>query len=172
MTYGYKEFPQDVLDAFSTLIEKYNLSTKVKEDYFVELSNENVVISFLFDRGDLYSNIQKGRDDFSFAIWQVYNFLFPNAVENEIGKSKDYPKHDLLYYAALLSNELNPVILGDFHWYNTLKNEIEYENKLIGLVLGPEIDFNHPISQKFWKRDKTWRTDIERYIKKNNIILN
>ena len=169
MSFSYKEFPQDVLTSFQTLIDEYSLSIKVTGDYHVEISNRNVVLSFSFDRGDLYSEIRKKNKDYTFAIWQVYKFLFPDSQSKE--KSKNYPVDDLKFYASLFRNELNSVLLGDFHWYKDLKKEKEYEKKLVAVILGPKMDYKHPISQKFWNGDKTWRSDIEEFIKENNIKI-
>ncbi|MBU3823148.1 hypothetical protein KO566_13880 [Flavobacteriaceae bacterium XHP0103] len=169
MSFSYKEFPQDVLDSFSPLIEKHNLSKKIRGDHFVELTGEKVVLQFAFDRGDLYCEIKKPSDNFKFAIWQVYEFLFPNSqIKIE---SKEYPKADLKFYCELLNKEMESIMLGDFSWYNRLRKETEYESSLISVILGPEMDYEHPISQKFWNGDKTWKSDIEDFIKQKGIKL-
>ena len=169
MSFSYKEFPKDVFDSFSPLIEKHNLSKTFKGDYFVQLTGKKVVLQFEFDRGDLFCEIKKKGDDFKFALWQVYEFLFP--ISQKKNESKDYPKAELKFYCELLNNEMESIMLGDFSWYNELKKEIEYESSLIAVIYGPEMDYEHPISQKFWKGDKSWKSDMEDFIKQKGIKL-
>ena len=66
---------------------------------------------------------------------------------------------------------LPTVLNGDFSWYNKQKNSDLYERKLVGVILGKNIDYDHPISKKFWSGDKSWRQDIETFIKENGINL-
>lgn len=165
--HSYKEFPQDVLNAFSTLIEKHHLSIEVYYDCVVELSNEHVILKFMFDRGDFLAEIRKNGDNYTFAIWQIINYLIPHAWRKE--RSERYPGGLLDLYAELLSNELNSILLGDFHWYDGLKAKNQYENSLLSLV--HSLGVQHPIYQKYRKSDKTWKSDLEEYIKKENIQL-
>jgi len=167
MTYSYKEFPQDVLNAFATLIAQHNLSAEIEADNFVELYNEQVILKFTFNRGDFMAELRKNGDTYTFAISQLVNYLIPHAWKKE--KSPDYPRGLLCFYAELFSNELNPILLGDFEWYDGLKAENLYESSLIRVAWG--LETSHPIYQKFRKLDKTWKSDIEEYIRKNNIKL-
>ncbi|MEN0049401.1 MAG: hypothetical protein AAF806_20240 [Bacteroidota bacterium] len=167
MTYSYKKFPQEVLKAFSDLIVQHQLTIEVGLDHLVELSNEFVVLTFLFDRGDFTAKISKKKDDFSFGLWEVINYLDRQVWSKE--KSKDYPTSLMRLYAKTLSNELNPVFSGDFHWYEGLKAQKQYESSLIGAVR--QLDKQHPIYQKFRAGDKSWKTDMEAYIEENGIQL-
>lgn len=167
MTYSYKEFPQDVLTAFVQLIETYRLTVEIEEDNLVELGNEHVVLKFMFDRGEFFAELRKDGDDTTFALWEIINYLVPNAWKKK--KSKDYPGGLLRFYAELFSNELNPILLGDDHWYEGLKEAKLYESSLIRAVR--QLDFHHPIYQKFSKLDKSWKADMETYIKQHNIQL-
>ncbi|MES2380940.1 MAG: hypothetical protein V4538_07850 [Bacteroidota bacterium] len=177
MSYSYKEFPKDVLNAFDTIIKKYNLAIEQSEDCYVTLSNSFVEISFSFERGDLYSELGKKDDDFTFAIFQVYKHLYGNQAEDNYQVSKigtkqfGYPKTDLIWFAKLFENELSSVMTGNFDWYKELRTEKEYEKQLVAVILGPHLNYEHPIKQKFWKGDSTWRQDIEYFIKENNIEL-
>lgn len=176
MSYSYKEFPEDVLSAFKPIIKKYNLSIEQREDS-VRFSNNHVEISFSFDRGDLYSELNMKNDDFTFAIYHVYKFLYgakadENYTNSNIGSRQGvYPKTHLLWLAQLFENELSSILTGNFSWYKELRAEKEYENQLTAVVLGPHIKYEHPISQKFWKGDPTWREDVEQFIKENGIKL-
>jgi len=167
MTYSYEKFPQEVLDTFSDLIEKHQLAIEVEEDYLVELSNESVVLKFVFDRGDFFAKIRKNGDDVSFALWEVIHYLNLQVWNKE--KSKDYPNGLLCLYSRVLGNELNTVFWGDFPWYEGLKAQKEYEKCLIRAVR--KLDTQHPIYQKFRKLDKTWKTDMEAYVKEYDIQL-
>jgi hypothetical protein len=178
MSYSYKEFPNDVLNAFETIIKTHDLAVEMREDYYVGLSNRHVEVSFSFDRGDLYSEIRKSNDDFTFAIFQVYKHLCGvKADENyqsaKIGRKQlGYPKTDLLWFAKLFENELSSILTGNFDWYEELRTEKEYEKQLVAVVLGPHLPHPNPISKKFWNGDPTWREDVEKFIKEEKIELN
>ena len=167
----------DVLNAFETVIKTHNLSVEKREDYYVGLSNRHVEISFSFDRGDLYSEIGKRSDDFTFAIYQVYKHLYGSAAEDNYKRSKiggkqlGYPKTDLAWFAKLFENELSAILTGNFDWYEKLRTEKEYEKQLVAVLLGPNLPHPNPISNKFWKGDPTWREDVEKFIKEEKIEL-
>ncbi len=169
MSHSYKEFPTEVLEAYSEVIQNHQLKVKVTEDYMVQLINEEVLLKFIFDRGDFYSEIRKTDDDFSFAIWQVRKFL--DILGTGKLKYEGYPIGAIKSEADAFRAELKGVFNGDFPWYDDLKREIEYEKKLSSFILGPSMEHSHPISQKFWKREKGWKEDLEEYLKSNNINL-
>src|SRR5690606_10784041 len=112
MSFSYNEFPNDVLEAFSILITKHRLSKKIEGNYYVELSNKNMVLQFEFDRATLYCEIKKKGDDYKFAIWQVYNFLF-SQNQKKFG-NKMSTVDTLNFYCDLLNNDMESIILGDF----------------------------------------------------------
>ncbi len=177
MSCSYKEFPEDVLNAFETIIKMHKLSVEKKEDYYVGLSNKHVEITFSFDKGDLYSELSKKNDNFTFAIYQVYKHLYGSKAEENYqdskigGKQLGYPKTDLVWFAKLFERELSSILTGNFDWYKELRTEKEYEKQLMSVVLGPHIKYEHPISQKFWKGDPSWRQDVEYFIKEKGIEL-
>ena len=177
MSFSYKEFPQDVLSAFEKLIKKHKLCVKISEDYLVELSNKYVEISFSFDRGDLYSELCKKNDNYTFAIYQVYKHLYGSVAEDNYKRRKNggnesgYPKSDLIWFARLFENELSSVLTGNFDWYDELRKEKEYESQLVAVVLGPHLPHPNPISKKMWDGDPTWRHDVEAFIKEKGIKL-
>ena len=175
MSFSYKEFPEDVLNAFESIIKVHNMSVERKEDYYVGLSNKHVKITFAYDKGDLYAELRKKNDDFTFAIYQVYRHLYGTKAEanNQNLKSDGVrnPKADLVWFAKLFENELSSILTGDFSWYEELRAAKEYENQLVSIVLGPHLNHAHPISQKFWKGDSTWREDVEQFIRDKGIEL-
>ncbi len=171
MRFSYKEFPEDVLTAFEIIIKMHKLSVEIREDYYVGLSNGHVEISFSFDKGDLYSEICRKNDDYSFAIYQVYKHLYGNMAEDNYqrsnigGKQLGYPKTDLVWFAKLFENELSSILIGNFEWYQELRTEKEYEKQLVAVVLGPHLPHPNPMSKKYWSGDPTWRQDVEKFIK-------
>jgi len=177
MSYSYKEFPEDVLSAFETIIKAHNLIIKKREDFYIGLSNQYVEIKFSFDKGTLYSELRKIDDDFTFPIISVFSHLYKIQADEwfrnvkMIQKNMSYPKYYLVEYAKLFENELASILTGNFSWYSALRAELEYERKLTAILLGPQIDYNHPISQKFWKGDVTWKQDLAHFIKEHGIEL-
>lgn len=177
MSYSYKEFPDDVLNAFEKVINEHQLCIEKREDYYVALSNQFVEIMFSFDKGTLYSELRKTDDDFTFPIFGVYSYINKLQAHEWFQKVKihqktmSYPKLYLVEYAKLFQNELARIFTGNFNWYSALKAELEYERHLVAIILGPQIDYNHRISQKFWKGDETWKQDLEHFIKEHGIEL-
>lgn len=178
MSYSYKEFPEDVLNAFEIIIKKHYLIIEKREDFYVALSNQFVEIKFSYDKGTLYPELRKTDDDFTFPIIGVYSHIYKIQAHEWIQnvkmqkKNERYPNYYLVEYAKLFENELASILTGNFSWYSALRAELEYEQKLITILLGPQIDYNHPISQKFWKGDSTWKQDLEQFIKEQGIELN
>ncbi|MES1182033.1 MAG: hypothetical protein ABUL44_04485, partial [Flavobacterium sp.] len=172
-----KEFPEDVLAAFEIIIKAHNLFIEKKEDFYIGLSNQFVKIMFSFDKGTLYSELRKTDDDFTFPIFGVFSHInkiqahewFQNVKIHQ--KTMSYPKFYLIEYAKLFENELATIFTGNFSWYSALRAALEYERHLVAIILGPQIDYNHPISQKFWKGDETWKQDLEQFIKEHGIKL-
>ena len=167
MTYSYKEFPKEVLSAFSDLIVKHQLNIEIEQDNQVELRNESVILKFSFDRGEFFADLRKSGKDYTFALWQIINYLDLEVWNKE--KSKDYPGGLLRLYAKTLDHELSSVFSGNFPWYEGLKAQKQYESSLMRIFW--KLDKEHPIRQKFWKGDKTWKEDMEAYVEENEIQL-
>ncbi len=177
MSHSYQEFPEDVLNAFEAVIQLHKLTVEKREDYYVGLSNKFVEINFSFDRGDLYAELRKKNDDFTFAIYQIYKHLYGSIAEENYQNSKikerkfGYPKTDLVWFAKLFENELSSILIGNFEWYEALRSAQEYEKQLVAVVLGPHLLHPNAIRAKFWNGDPTWRQDIEKFIKDEGIEL-
>jgi hypothetical protein len=183
LMHSYPDFPNDVIGAFKNLTLKYNLQPTVNGICSVNFDNIFCRLNYNMDRYNLQGLIfrkngiiLKKTDNHSFGISTIANLLSPNHKLFE-----SYPKTAygdkksikllLIWYADLINQCLPTVLNGDFSWYDKQKNDELYEKKLIGLVLGHHFDYNHPISKKFWAGDNTWRQDIEKFIKENNIKL-
>lgn len=177
MSHSYQEFPEDVLNAFEAVIQLHKLTVEKREDHYVGLSNEFVEINFSFDRGDLYAELSKKNDDFTFAIYQIYKHLYGSIAEENYQNSKivekklGYPKTELVWFAQLFENELSSILMGNFEWYEAVRSAQEYERQLVAVVLGPHLPHPNDISVKFWNGDPTWRQDIEKFIKDEGIEL-
>ena len=63
------------------------------------------------------------------------------------------------------------VLNGRIDWFNHLKQEDEYERKLVKIMLSAELEYEHPISLKFFKGDESWKEDIEEFIIENKIKI-
>ena len=113
-------------------------------------------------------------EDFSFSISAIANLLCPDhnlaftSPKTTYG-DKDSIRQFLFWYADLIENCLATVLVGDFSWYDKQKDDDLYQKKLIAVLLGKHIDYEHPISKKFRSGDKSWRQDIETFIKDNDI---
>ena len=174
--HSYKDFPEDVINAFSNITDKYQLQFKTDGIYSVDISNQFIKMNFNMDRYDLQGLLFKKGDSNSFGITRLITYGKPDEFKMEKFPDAEYgDKHgirnQLNHYAFLIDKYLSNILKGNFDWYDQVKKEDEYEKKLIGLILGPEIKSGHPISKKFWDGDKTWKGDIEKYIVENNIEL-
>lgn len=174
--HSYDDFPKDIKSAFELIIAHHDFSVSSKGNYSVDLENRHCRINFNMDRFDLQALIFKKNDTYSFGLWDLVTKLNPAAIKND-----PFPKPDgsgdvrtkkiIDFYAHVVDYYLKDVINGNFNWYNDFKREKKYEQKLVGLILGPQIDHNHPISKKFWSGDQTWKLDIEEFIKEHQIEL-
>ena len=174
--HSYSEFPNDVKIAFLPLVNQYNLKFKAEGICSVDLENKYCRINFNMDRYNLQGVIFKKGDSTSFAITRIASYQNPKDFEKEeipkteYGDKKSIKK--LLHYFSMVTNKyLGEVLNGDFSWFDQVKKEDEYERQLVSLIMGSEMEYEHPISQKFWSGDKTWKADIEKYIKQNKISI-
>jgi hypothetical protein len=174
LMHSYPDFPKDVLGIFADLIKEYDLKPKVDGIYSVDLENKFCKINLNMDRYDLQVLLSKKNDEITFGVYRVALNLCPenstlqNFPKTEYG-DKNATRKLISFYADVIRNCLSTVLNGDFSWYDRIKEADSYESKLIAVV--HRLEFKNPIQQKFWKGDKTWRQDIEKYIKDNNITL-
>ena len=183
LMHSYPDFPKDAFEAFHNLTSKYKLKPTADGICSVNFDNQYCRLNFNMDRYDLQGLLfrktgllSKKTDDFSFGISSIANLLEPNH-----NFADTYPKTSygdkkairqlLFWYADLIEKCLPTVLNGDFSWYDKQKNADLYERKLVGVILGKHIDYEHPISKKFWSGDKSWRQDIETFIKDNDIKI-
>lgn len=183
LMHSYPDFPKDAIEAFQNLTTKCKLKPTVKGICSVNFDNKFCRLNFNMDRYDLQGLLFrkqglliKKTDDFSFGISEIANLLCPNH-----NLADTYPKTTygdkqairqlLFWYADLAEKCLTTVLTGDFSWYEKQKSDDLYQRKLVGVILEKQIDHEHPISKKFWSGDKSWRQDIETFIKDNNIKL-
>ena len=174
--HSYDKFPNDVVNAFSIITDKYKLKFKADGICSVDITNQYVRMNFNMDRYDLQGLLFKKGDSTSFGITRLAthnNWKEPrieNSPNSDYGNKKEI-KNQLNHFAFIVDKYLSTTLTGNFDWYNQVKQEDEYERQLIGLILGPEIEYGHPISQKFRDGDKTWKIDIEKHIVENSIEL-
>ena len=179
--HSYPDFPKDAIEAFQNLTSKFKLRPTEDGICSVNFDNQFCRLNFNMDRYDLQGLIfrkqgffSKKIDDFSFGIISIANLLAPNhnfadtCPETSYGDTQAI-RQLLFWYADLIEKCLPTVLQGDFSWYDKQKKADLYERKLVGVILGNHIGHEHPISKKFWGGDKSWRQDIETYIKDNDI---
>lgn len=169
----HDSFNEEVLKIFADLIDKHQLEVEVEETYSVTLLNESIALTFVYnpmlDRGDFQPKLLKVDDDYyAIGLEEMVDYLLPQL--SKVALYEDYPLSAVRFYAQLFRKELQPILLGDFHWYEGLKAQKLYENCLMREFW--KLDKAHPIPKKFWQGDKTWRTDLEAYVEVNNIPLN
>jgi hypothetical protein len=174
--HSYEEFPKDAELAFSSIKEKYRLKFKANGIYSVDFTNKYCRINFNMDRYDLQALLFKKGDSTSFSITRlaidVNELEYSKEVIPATGYgNKEGVKDSLFFYSRILDKYLNHILKGDLIWYDRIKQEDEYESKLIGVILGGEIEHKHPISKKFWDGDSSWKSDIEKYIKEKEIKI-
>ncbi|MGI8600710.1 MAG: hypothetical protein ACR2KB_15765 [Chitinophagaceae bacterium] len=183
LMHSYPDFPKDSIEAFKNLTVKYNLQPTVDGICSVSFDNEFCRLNFNMDRYDLQGLLFpkqgllfKKTDDFSFGITQIANLLYPDhnladSCPKTTYGDKQAIRQLLFWYANLVEKCLETVLAGNFSWYDKQKATDLYERKLVGVILGKYIDYEHPISKKFWSGDTSWRQDIETFIKNNDIKL-
>ncbi|MEM6316408.1 MAG: hypothetical protein AAF960_01995 [Bacteroidota bacterium] len=119
-------------------------------------------------RGDFRPVLLKVDDDYyAIGLEEIVDYLFPEISKADL--HPEYPIGTVRFFAQLFRKELRPILLGDFHWYEGLKAKKLYENCLMQEFW--KLDKEHPIRQKFWQGDKTWRTDLAAYVEGNSIPL-
>lgn len=183
LMHSYSEFPNDAIEAFQNLINKYNLRPTVHGICSIIFDNKFCRLNFNMDRYDLQGQLfrkqvspYKEIDEFSFSISAIANLLCPDHnladtfPKTTYGDKKSI-RHFLFWYANLIEGCLTTVLSGNFNWYDKLKKDNLYQRKLIGVMLGKHIDYEHPISKKFRSGDNSWRQDIEKFIRDNDIQL-
>jgi len=175
--HSYDDFPRDVEDSFSSIVDKYEFKFHVQGICSVDIENKFCRINLNMDRFDLQGLLFINGEETSFSLSRLASDQNDKKFEKEEFPSSDYGnkesiKRQLEYYANISDKYLETTLKGDFSWFNRMKEEDAYEKQLVGLILGSEIEHTHPISKKFWSGDKSWKTDIENYIRQNNIEIN
>ena len=183
LMHSYPEFPKDIIEAFQNLTFKYKLIPTVDGICSVNFDNKFCRLNFNMDRYDLQGLLYrkdgilfKKTDEYSFAITKIATLLNPESKILDTFPKTTYGNRDeirqlLFWYADLTDKYLATVLTGDFSWYEREKKNDLYERQLIGVILGPHLNHEHPISKKFWGGDKSWRQDVEEFIKDNKIEL-
>ena len=174
--HSYEEFPQVAELAFDSIKEKYSLKFKEDGIYSVDFSNKYCRLNFNMDRYDLQGLLFKKGDSTSFSISRLATYFNDAEYSKEDIPSIGYGnkvgvKDSLFFYSKILDKYLNHVLKGDFTWYEKIKQEDEYESKLIAVILSDKMEYEHPISKKFWSGDSSWKSDIEKYIKEKQIEI-
>ncbi len=173
--HSYESFPDDVIDAFTPLVNKYDLEFKVNAMYSVDIKNQHCKINFNMDRYHLQGLFYRKDDYTSFDIMRLvsYSLTDDDKVLERFPKSeygdKEGIKNQLIHFVFIIDKYLGHVLNGNFDWYERLKEEVEYENGLVELIL--ELEYDHPINKKFQNGDSTWIKDIEAYIDENDIKI-
>lgn len=167
----YRNFKKDIQEGFHEIINKFNFSTKEVREGKYELVNEYCIISFTYDRGDIFCDIQRsGSDEKAFGVFEVFKFLYPNCnLTKELSTRVWKPREQIFRYAFLILEKLTGILQGDFSWENSLILKDEWNKKLMGFL--HTLDNNHPLNQKFWNGDPNWKSEVEGYLKENHIIL-
>ena len=117
-------FNQEVLTIFADIIEKHQLEVEIEEGYSVTLMNETMELSFVYnimiDRGDFRPKLLKVDDEYyAIGLEEIVDYLLPKVSKK--GLYGDYPIGMVRFFAELFRKELQPILIGDFHWYEGLK---------------------------------------------------
>lgn len=174
--HSYNEFPNDVKKAFANLTSKYGLTYHPNGICSVDIKNKFCRLNFNMDRYDLQGLLFKTGDSTSFGLIRLANDLDSKDFSTKEIPITEYNNQQsirelLNFYSKMIDSNLSHVLQGDFSWYNRIKSEDNYEKKLVGVIIGSKIEYEHPISKKFWSGDSSWKPDLEEYIKKNGIKI-
>lgn len=174
-----KNFEQEIRDVFDQIIIKNEF---IVSDYYEKkgrsecsLSNNILILEFGYAMGETWCKIKRPTDDrmsLGYELWHIFNFLYPNDKTYTIVKENGYwasRYEQLQIYAHMLTHEMAFVLKGDYFWEKEYLEDNRKEEAKMEIFW--KIDISHPIKEKFHNNDPTWKEDLDKYIKDNDIVL-
>ena len=126
LMHSYPDFPKDAIEAFKNLTSKYKLKPTSKGIYSVNFDNKFCRLNFNMDRYDLQGLFYRKRgllfkkiETETHSINQIVITLFPDSnflktFPKATYGNKDETRKLLLWYADIVENYLETVLIGDF----------------------------------------------------------
>lgn len=168
---NYPDFKRDIEDSFKDLIQEFDLTLVELTEGCYLLKGPKCNIRITYDRGDItcdFKQISEYQNSPGYGVWAVCKFLYPlKAVSKK--SERIYDAKLQLVENSNIVKDLRNVLNGDFSWLKDFVKGRERENKILNFIL--HLDYNHPISIKFWVGDLSWQQDVEKYLNDNHIIL-
>lgn len=170
---NYPEFARDIKASLEGLINDYGFVLFEVYDGCYELRNLKCTFRLTYDRGDISCNIKypfSKDNQYGYGVCSVFKYLFPNdnsEIENEPVCD---PRLQLSKYSKIIKKYLMTIVNGDFSWVDGyLIEQKHFENRI--KFIREQLEYNHPIKQKFLNGDISWQKDLDNYLKEHGMKL-
>lgn len=175
---SYMNLSHYLLKECKSFFDKYNFEPIVDKGNELIVGNNYCSLRFIVDEKlDYAINYEAKAINYPFGLFQIIRFLKPD----EANSSFDTPSykniidrreitHSTKLDLEFVDRYIPNILTGDTSWSNKLINDLEYQKKLVEFVFN-KLPNGHPIKEQFWGGDIAWRTNLENYLKDNNISV-
>jgi hypothetical protein len=170
---NYPTFRKDIENVFSPLIQEFHLKSLELYDGCYLLKGSKCSLRFTFDRGDISCQFKHQYGDPKapgFDVISLYRFLYPIRKHKTDTEPNYNYKYQLSGLLEIIQKHFKNVMNGDFSWLTAFLEHENSESKLSRFVL-TQLSSDHPIAQKFWGADETWKDDLKQYLLDNNLKI-